>query len=349
MISLQLDESAALAPLLKGEDPISAKRRRGLLAASAVAHLLAVPLLGVATFEVRHFNNMPDIIVRRQQVTPLVAPRLEQLTQREPNRGIVSEEVNLDSLLPRPRVEQPPGAQERPRQMAALPSAGATVGREENNLIEAPNIDAPTAAIPEAPLAALGTPAPLPPTLEAEPEAPPQPRIQFEKPGSVTGSPQGSSSIALPNTSVSDAMRVVSQGRGGGGNQVVEDFTIPSPTGGASSPGAQQRGTVELLSDPDGVDFKPYLIQVLAAVKRNWFAVMPQSARFGGRGQVRIQFAIRRDGAVPKLVIASSSGADPLDRAAVAGVSASNPFPPLPREFTGNEVRLQFTFSYNVD
>ena len=129
----------------------------------------------------------------------------------------------------------------------------------------------------------------------------------------------------------------------------MADFSLPTPAGGASSRGIQQRGSVELLSDPSGVDFKPYLIQVLASVKRNWFAVMPQSARYGNRAQVQIQFAIRKDGAVPKLVIASSSGTDPLDRAAVAGVSASNPFPPLPREFAGEEVRLQFTFSYNVD
>ena len=39
---------------------------------------------------------------------------------------------------------------------------------------------------------------------------------------------------------------------------------------------------------------------------------------------------------------------DIIDRAAVAGISASNPFPPLPGEFTGKEIRLQFTFQYNI-
>jgi TonB family protein len=51
---------------------------------------------------------------------------------------------------------------------------------------------------------------------------------------------------------------------------------------------------------------------------------------------------------VPKLVIATTSGTEALDRAAVAGISASNPFPPLPDEFKGGQVRLQFTFRYNV-
>ena len=51
---------------------------------------------------------------------------------------------------------------------------------------------------------------------------------------------------------------------------------------------------------------------------------------------------------MPKLVISVPSGAQPLDRAAVAGISASNPFPPLPVEFKGEQIRLQFTFSYNM-
>jgi TonB family protein len=102
------------------------------------------------------------------------------------------------------------------------------------------------------------------------------------------------------------------------------------------------------MSDPMGVDFRPYLIKVLSAVRRNWFAVMPESAKLGRRGRVVIQFAVSRDGSVPKLVIATPSGTDALDRAAVAGVSASNPFPPLPAEFRGDSVRLQFVFLYNL-
>ena len=61
-----------------------------------------------------------------------------------------------------------------------------------------------------------------------------------------------------------------------------------------------------------------------------------------------IQFAIARNGSVPKLVIVANSGADALDRAAVAGISASNPFPPLPAEFKGDQIRLQLNFAYNI-
>ena len=61
-----------------------------------------------------------------------------------------------------------------------------------------------------------------------------------------------------------------------------------------------------------------------------------------------IQFSISRDGKVPKLVIAAGSGTEALDRAAVAAISASNPFPPLPGEFKGDRVVLQFNFAYNM-
>ena len=75
---------------------------------------------------------------------------------------------------------------------------------------------------------------------------------------------------------------------------------------------------------------------------------MPEAARLGRRGKVGIQFAIARNGNVPKLVIVTNSGTDALDRAAVAGISASNPFPPLPTEFKGDQIRLQFNFAYNM-
>jgi len=46
--------------------------------------------------------------------------------------------------------------------------------------------------------------------------------------------------------------------------------------------------------------------------------------------------------------MAYSSSHPRLDLGAVAAISASNPFPPLPREFSGSEIRLQFVFLYNM-
>ncbi len=108
------------------------------------------------------------------------------------------------------------------------------------------------------------------------------------------------------------------------------------------------KSNLQLLSDPKGVDFKPYMVQVLMAVRRNWLAIIPESARAGRRGRVIVQFAIDRTGGVPKVVIAEGAGTDAFDRAAVAAISASVPLPPLPPDYKGDQIRLQFAFSYNM-
>jgi TonB family protein len=144
-------------------------------------------------------------------------------------------------------------------------------------------------------------------------------------------------------------MRNLAHG-GGGGGMVVGDADVDGGVGAAIiQPGSprKQGSNIELLSDPLGVDFRPYLLQILQTVRRNWFAVMPESAKLGRRAKVLIQFAIAKNGGVTKVVFATNSGVESLDRAAVASISMSNPFPPLPTEFRGNVVKLQFTFAYN--
>jgi TonB family protein len=96
------------------------------------------------------------------------------------------------------------------------------------------------------------------------------------------------------------------------------------------------------------VDFGPYLARIVYIVRRNWYSVIPESARLGEKGRVGIVFEILKDGSVPQLRLVASSGSDPLDRAALAGIRASIPFPPLPEEFTGNHLVLQFIFLYNL-
>jgi TonB family protein len=209
--------------------------------------------------------------------------------------------------------------------------------------IQPPKIELPAASPPPA---AGVIPQPLPPP----PPPPEKPKLAFESVGAETRTaPNPNPQIQPPKTSVEDAVR--SAQPGGGGGIVVGDVgeDLISITGANR---VQTNGRVgsnlQLLSDAQGVDFKPYLIQVLASVRRNWMAIIPESARMGRRGRVLIQFIIDRQGAVPKLVIADPSGTEALDRAAVAGISASYPFPPLPRDYKGDQIRLQLAFSYNL-
>ena len=103
-----------------------------------------------------------------------------------------------------------------------------------------------------------------------------------------------------------------------------------------------------ILSDTRGVDFGPYLSRIVYIVRRNWYSVIPESARLGEKGRVAVVFEILKDGSVPQLRLVASSGSDPLDRGALAGLRTSIPFPPLPDEFTGNHLVLQFIFLYNM-
>jgi len=106
---------------------------------------------------------------------------------------------------------------------------------------------------------------------------------------------------------------------------------------------------LEVLSDTKGVDFGPYLTQVVKMVKQNWFNLMPPSAYPPDRkqGKVAIEFLILKDGNVRDMKIDSSSGDVPLDRAAWASLTASSPFAALPKEFPGESLHLRFYYYHN--
>jgi TonB family protein len=121
--------------------------------------------------------------------------------------------------------------------------------------------------------------------------------------------------------------------------RTVREFPSPPPP--------LEGSTLELKTDPMGVDFQPYLTQTLENIRRNWFAVMPENVKLGHRGKVGLIFSITKGGDISKISWAFQSGSDSLDRAAVAAMSASNPFPPLPVEFKGDRITLQINFVYN--
>ena len=109
-------------------------------------------------------------------------------------------------------------------------------------------------------------------------------------------------------------------------------------------------GPIEILTDTMGVDFKPYLNQViLPAVRNNWYNLIPESARAPRmiKGKVTIEFAILKDGTVAGMRLVSTSGDVALDRDAWGAITTSNPFPPLPTEFRGQYLGLRFTFYYS--
>jgi TonB family protein len=289
---------------------------------------------------------------RPMRVTPLIDPPVA-LTQKAPNKGPVSKQFNAAELAPRPPIAAPTGAP------SAAPHAPAP------RSLPPPPVPKLVAAAPQAPL-------PEPPKVDATPKeerstlppavAPPlpQPQIQpdetkprtpFETPSTpAPANPTARSPFGNPVEEALHQVTTTPDGRLTVGDGGV--YGLGGAGQSQTSPSLGQPGSaVQLLTDPQGVDFRQYLYRVLSEVRKHWQAILPESVlRMGRRGTVAIQFAIDRQGGVPKLVIVPgrSSGVDALDRAAVAGISAAGPFPPLPKDFKGNQIVLQFEFAYNM-
>src|SRR5260370_39785934 len=81
----------------------AAVRWREAAIASAVAHVGLVILLAYLPSGV--FKS-PQRLQAALKVTPLVAPRFE-LTQPNPNKGKLSKNINMESLMPRPSIQAP--------------------------------------------------------------------------------------------------------------------------------------------------------------------------------------------------------------------------------------------------
>ncbi len=209
---------------------------------------------------------------------------------------------------------------------------------------------APPAPPPAAAPAPMPGGSPAPPSPQPAPPAPQEKkedglRLEDVKPNSGGGSSPVKLPAMTPGQAIQQSVQAAARGgyrgsgAGGPGDSNVQ-FENLHPNFSTEAP--------LILSDTQGVDFGPYLARVVYIVRRNWYAVIPESARLGEKGRVGIVFEILKDGEVPQMRLVASSGSDPLDRAAIAGIRASIPFPPLPAEFTGKHLVLQFMFLYNL-
>jgi TonB family protein len=317
------------------------RRWRSAAAVSVAAHVVLLGILLMTPDTEDHVDEPPP---PPRHVTPLYIPT--ELTQKAPNKGKLSKELTIAAIPPRPVIKSPtPAPAPRPASPPPPPVPPAVKAEPRPVIVEPPKIETKTLpnSAPTDTLAKLNTPVPPPtqqPKLVLENVAPPPPPS-----GSSAGKPGGA--IALPSTSVEAAVRSLTTNGTLGGHQVVGDTGVDAGLNLPPSPG-NLPASLELRSDPMGVDFRPYMQQVLAAVRRNWFAVYPETARLGQRGQVVLEFAIAKQGLVAKVIYSGQSGSRPLDEAAVAAISASNPLPPLPKEFRGDRIVLQMTFMYNM-
>jgi protein TonB len=127
-------------------------------------------------------------------------------------------------------------------------------------------------------------------------------------------------------------------------------WRLPPEAGGLVENPDREGGKVDeggLSFDTQWYDWGPYAKKMLAKIRRHWR--IPEIARLGVAGVVRIRYQIERDGTVTGLVIMDESGRPPMDFAARDAIANSSPFDPLPTDLTGVEREgVTITFYYNA-
>ena len=302
------------------------------LVSSVVLHaLLILALIFEPKIFPRHVPTADEEEIARRQAT-ILFPFRDPGTYSPP-RPVPSERMHVD-----PRVI---------RKVAPPLPEPAPAPQPERSLRELPNAPAPQ------PNAVQPTPQPSAPTPKTDM---PKPQLKLEAPDT----PQPQKGLVLPPLStrkaIEDSLKANSKSANSGGRTGAYSAPMPKTPGtpGVPGSGGQGGGTFgngyEILTPTEGVDFSDYMARVVASVRRNWYAVMPESAQLGDQGRVMLQFRIMRNGSVPgeepnQLL---SSGKEPLDRAAISAIRSSNPFQPLPPAFSGPYIELRFVFLYNL-
>lgn len=267
-----------------------------------------------------HVPTQEETDLARRELTYLLPPEPPApKVAPAPKLRITPKELNRVA----PPVEPPPEPKPTPPPVAPAPK--------------------PPAELPDAPKPNLPV-APPPPQQQQTRPAPSQ--LEPVKPMQQTPSHLN---LGLPSASLHDQLQeAIEHNNAGGGIQMPGGRDIPQGPSGPGGPGMQPGA--QILTPTEGVDFTSYIQRLLATLRRNWYAVMPQSAMMGDKGMVSTTFQINRDGSVPPPdpQLERTSGKGPLDNAAMSAIHASNPFEPLPAEFKGPYIRLRIVFLYNL-
>jgi TonB family protein len=229
---------------------------------------------------------------------------------------------------------------------------------------EIPNPEPPAASKPAA------TPQPVPNDLPAAPTPRPTPTPSQPAPTSNLNAtdippppnapPQpGKLNLSVPNSSPGHAIQnaIDNAAQGGGGVGALRPAPSYPGGGGGGSGGGSGGGHgpgmgngYQIMTPTDGVDFSAYIQRMLASIERNWYSIIPESARLGDKGAVVTQFKILPSGQVPDPdpSLIRTSGKEPLDRAAMSSIKASNPFEPLPSAYHRPYFEIRIIFLYNL-
>jgi TonB family protein len=315
--------------LIQLQDDLSRSRRREAAWISIIVHLIVCIVLWNFRLIEKYIPFHSAVIVPMKDATSgkdltfLALPPDAQKLLRKPNTNVLSDK-NRIATARHPELDP-----KELRKILATPPPGAP-GPMGPRTQQPAEQQPPAMAQNQPRQGEQGMPQPPSENQTARLQIPAKPNSNAFKVGTMSAGSQ-----------IQEAARAAAARRGGGGGQ-EGDFGLGTGAHG------RQLGALDILSDTQGVDFGPYLQRILQDVKENWYRLIPESAEMK-KGKLAIEFAITKDGQVAGMKLVATSGDTALDRAAWGGITASNPFPPLPTDFGGQYLALRFRFYYNPD
>jgi TonB family protein len=270
-----------------------------------------------------YLDMPPDLVKKPPKPTNIISDQnhTAQTKNPTPDQKTIDQ---LEAMRRAGRPSPPPQAQQRAQQ----PEQPATRPQQPS---------------PQREQARATPPAnPAPPPLPSAPNANSQEMPQ-RQPVQHQSKAQPNQATSQPNMSVGDMIREAERNAARSNGQAGDN--------GENAPVAHPgvASGVEVLSDTMGVDFGPYLHQVVQMTQSSWDLLIPEAARppLLKQGTVAIQFIILPDGSIKQMQLVRPSGDVSLDRAAWGGITGAGPFPPLPKQFKGPYLALRFYFLYN--
>ena len=316
--------------LIQLQDDLSRARKREALWLSVILHLFVIILL---------WNS-------------------EKLMGLLPHRT-VNLAVRTDASKDATFLELPPDAQKLTRRPDAkvisdkdriATSKAPQINREDlKKILESSRPGRPGENVPQPPAegqAAQNQQAPAPkPNSQGFEQPPSDQTAQLRLPPQPKPKPNFNTSMTA-GSAIDQALRGAAENRGRYGAGQAGDYGLSQGRGGPKA-----LDQAEILTDTMGVDFGPYLTRITQVVRQNWYSIMPESVGppIFKQGKLAIEFVILKDGKTSNMAIRTSSGYVELDRAAWGSITASNPFPPLPKEFPGQILGLRFYYFYNLE
>ncbi len=156
--------------------------------------------------------------------------------------------------------------------------------------------------------------------------------------GGTTGSGTYAPNPSLAPIGSGSGSKTSAAGTGGQGKG--SGYSSGSGAGGGNPGGGGGRPGIDAIREPD---FGPYMRELQRRIKMNWDPPTGNESK-----RVVLLFKIAKDGRLLSCSVFKSSGLQNADKAAINAVHLAAPFRPLPPEFKGQSIDIQFTFDYNV-